>query len=93
MSGTADLIAEGITYRKIDYWCRQGYLKVDHTGSGVARDWPARELRVARLMHHLISGGMTTSVAADLARRATEHREGTACRYEVQPGMWVEVTS
>lgn len=93
MSGTADLIAEGMTYRQIEYWCRKGYLLVESTGSGVAREWPAREVRVARLMHQLTGAGLTASVAADLARRTTDHREGITCRYEVKPGVWVEVTS
>lgn len=92
-SGTAALIAEGITYRQIEYWCRKGYLRVESTGSGVSREWPREEIRVARLMGTLTAAGMGTAAAADIARRAAQHAEGTVCRFEIRPGVWIEVTS
>src|SRR5690242_11820245 len=37
------MLATGVSYRQIDYWCRQGYLKplTASPGKGAGRVWPA----------------------------------------------------
>ena len=92
MTTTNDLITEGITSRQIQYWITSGYLKVANPGSGTSREWPAEEVRVARLMRELTAAGMTAKAAAYVARRIARDSEGR-CRYEISPGVWIEVAA
>ena len=63
----------GVTYRQLDFWVRQGYLRPEHAGgSGVARKWPAEEIRVLERMARLVRGGVVPSVAARVARGEAE---------------------
>lgn len=93
MATTNDLIAEGITSRKIGYWATCGYLKIGNPGSGVYREWPEIEVRVARLMHKLTSAGLLAKAAAEVARQAAEGGAGGVCRVEREPGIWIEVAA
>lgn len=63
-----------ISYRRIDYWCRRGYLhpEDDGLGSGNYRRWPEMEIEVARKMAVLIDGGFTPAAAARIARSTLE---------------------
>jgi DNA-binding transcriptional MerR regulator len=59
----------GITYRRLDFWVRQGYLRpAGQTGTGHRRKWPESEVRVARHMSRLIDAGWTVAAAARIAR-------------------------
>lgn len=64
----------GITYRQLDHWTRQGWLRAENAtpGSGHARVWPPEELMVAGLMRRLTLAGFSASRAAAMARDAVE---------------------
>lgn len=72
MSTTA--AALGVSYRRLDYWARCGYLRPygQGAGSGRRRRWSERELRVAALIVRLADAGMTLPVAAQIARAAVK---------------------
>jgi len=78
----------GITYRQLDHWTRNGYLRPVPLGgegraepaessSGHWRDWPAEELRIAREMGLLVKAGLTAEAACAVARH---HRTGRVLR-------------
>ena len=59
----------GLTYRQIDYWVRQGYLRpTGGEGCGYPRDFPADEVRVAVVMARLAAAGMKPADAERVAR-------------------------
>lgn len=68
----------GITYRQLDYWCRQGYLSAGTPGTGSWRSWSDADREVARLMAALTAGGVTASAAARIARTDPEAAEQVA---------------
>lgn len=77
----------GITYRQLDHFVRQGYLKPSHDGgSGHPREWTRAELDVARLMGRLSAVGIRLETAHRVARSGQ-------CRAEIAPGIWIEVSS
>ena len=77
----------GVTYRQLDHYVRQGYLKPAHEGgSGRQREWTRAELDVARVMGRLTAVGLRLETAHRIARS----REPRA---EIAPGIWIEVTS
>lgn len=65
----------GASYRQLDYWTRKGYLKVEGGGTGVHRDWPAKEVKIASLIKLLIDGGFEVDSAAGIARKFVTSRE------------------
>ena len=71
----------GATYRQLGYWARMGYLRVPSPGIGRPREWPAEELRVARVMARLTAASLLPAMAERVAR-------GEA---EIAPGIRVEV--
>jgi len=76
----------GITYRKLDYWCRTGVLRplVDATGSGSQRRFSSANLAAARAAGQLAALGAPTKVRAAVAAEMAELDEG--------PGDWLVVT-
>lgn len=67
--------ARNLTYRRLDWWVRVGYLHPHHQGgTGNTRTWPARELQVADLMRRLVEAGLTAGVAAIAARAHLDGR-------------------
>jgi len=59
----------GITYRSLNYWATNGWLRpVGGNGTGHQREWPASELAVARDMGELTRAGMTPELAHAIAR-------------------------
>jgi DNA-binding transcriptional MerR regulator len=72
MSTTATAL--GVSYRRLDYWARHGYLRPDGNGggSGYRRRWPDDELAIAALMARLVGAGLGLDVAAKIARAAVE---------------------
>lgn len=79
------MLATGITYRQLDYWTRNGWLRAveDAPGSGGRREWRPGEKRVAALMLRLISAGFVPEAAHKIARS-----EGVI---ELAPGVRVRV--
>lgn len=67
---------DGVTYRQLDYWIRQGYLRVAAEGSGSCRTWPAAEVRVARIMARLVAAGVRPAAAERIARGGKEIAPG-----------------
>lgn len=69
----ADELADlGITYRQLDYWVRQGYLKPrgGHPGTGFSRAFSDEERRIAVAMARCVRAGFTPVAAARVARAA-----------------------
>jgi hypothetical protein len=58
----------GITYRQLDWWCRQGYVHAPSAGSGYRRTIPGAEVQVLLLMARLSRARFATCEAARLAR-------------------------
>ncbi len=69
-----DMLAAGITYRQLDYWCKTGYLRPDSAspGSGYRRRFTPDEREVARLMLLLIDVGVEPAGAAKAARESVD---------------------
>ena len=72
----------GITYRQLNWWAWQGYLRPDeaHPGSGYSRRWPASEIAVAARMVRLVNAGLTPEAASRAARASGP--------VELAPGIW-----
>lgn len=79
-----DLAAEGVSYRQLDYWCRQGYLRVPGNGTGNRRQWSATELQVAERMAKLVKVGFTVPAAAEIARQTVN---ADAAMITLTPGV------
>jgi hypothetical protein len=58
----------GITYRQLDYWTRQGWIRHASMGSGKDRDYTSTEVHVAVWMARFVRCGVTPVRAAPLAR-------------------------
>lgn len=84
----------GITYRQMDYWSRTGRLKhaplplaeCDGGSSGYNREWTLAEVGVARTMGRLVAAGLPLEKAHTVARSGES-------RYEIAPGITIEVTT
>jgi hypothetical protein len=62
----------GITYRQLDWWCRQGYVHAPSGGSGYRRSIPEHEMQVLQRMGRLVKTGLAVNVAAGAARFMTD---------------------
>lgn len=73
-----DLVSPTLTYRRLDYWSREGYLKVVNSdpGSGQRRYWSAEEAHVAVTMASLVDAGLTVPAAHRAARNGGWLAEG-----------------
>lgn len=60
----------GISYRQLDHWSKEGYLRPHHADTGGQRIWPDEEIRIGRMMARLVAVGITPSYAAKYARVA-----------------------
>lgn len=60
----------GATYRQVDLWTRKQLLRPENAtpGSGLARRWPAEEIRVGTAMARLVAAGLTPEAAHRVAR-------------------------
>jgi DNA-binding transcriptional MerR regulator len=76
----------GLTYRKLDYWSRRGYLVSERAkpGSGHPRTWSSDEIAVARAICRLTGVGFTLSAAAKIAR---EHYTSGHLHIRLAPGI------
>lgn len=63
--------AARITYRQLDHWTTNGYIrtKTANPGSGNGRVYTEREVRVLTLMAGLVHAGVEPSVASRVARQ------------------------
>jgi DNA-binding transcriptional MerR regulator len=81
--------AAEVSYRQLDWWTRQGYLRADNPapGTGNARIWSRQERDIAQLMQRLAGAGLTVAKAAKVARWAvTNAAEGRAA-VRIAPGI------
>jgi len=85
----------GLSYRKLDYWTRQGWLRPlqEYAGPGFPRSWPENERAIALLMGRLVDAGVTPATAALAARRfeAMRGRGGALVRLEIAEGISLEI--
>lgn len=84
----------GVTYRQLDFWCRQGLLSPRNPGEGrgVRRDFSPAEVAVAVRMGRLVRAGVAPTVAAKIARG--DQVAGTALLSALlPPGAVVSVPS
>jgi hypothetical protein len=72
-----------ISYRQLDHWCREGYLKPEG-GNGTQRSWSEIEIKIGRMMSRLVAIGMTPSAASGYARSAVE--DGAVMLLEFRSG-------
>lgn len=78
------VIDGGLTYRKIDYWTRKGWLQPAHEGgTGHNRDWPQTELQVADMMGRLVDAGIAVDIAALAARARVAGRKTILLGYGI----------
>lgn len=70
MADIHDLLRAGLTYRQVDTWTTNGYLRptTANPGSGRQRQYPASEVDVARTMARLAAAGLTVKAAHTVAR-------------------------
>lgn len=84
MSTQLDLLLTelNISYRQLDYWCRQGWVhsryawkngEASDGGSGSRRDFTDDEERVLRRMAALVNHGFRPEAAARIARSDGGH--------------------
>lgn len=79
-----DVLARGITYRRLDHWCRKGWLRPAHQGgTGHQREWPQHELQVADLMGRLVDAGIAVDIAALTARAHLDGRQQIRLGYGI----------
>ena len=66
----------GITYRQVDSWCRNWYLRPwnNDCGQGSLREWPDEEIAIALTMKQLIDVGIRAGKAAKHARQIVKTR-------------------
>lgn len=84
----ASSLPSGLTYRKVDYWGRRGYLNIGAPGSGRRREYPEVELQVATWMYRLTEAGLEVVRAAELARDIVTKGRQTV---ELGPGLVLAV--
>ncbi|MFI6296736.1 MerR family transcriptional regulator [Nonomuraea sp. NPDC050790] len=79
------VLKRGLTYRKLDWWTRRGWLRPVHAGgSGTSRVWPQPELQIADLMRRLTRAGLAPEAAAEAARACVE---GQRLLVTIGPGL------
>lgn len=99
-SSTDVVAAAGLSYRKLDYYARRGYLRPEGNNNGKPgwrRYWPDREIDVAITLARLTDAGLGLDVAARAARSivdawyAAPAPARPAC-VQLAEGVVVEVT-
>lgn len=81
-----------ITYRKLDYWTRRGYVRElnPEPGSGYARRYSAEETWRIRLIGQLVDAGITAEQAAWFTFRG-EYDDHGVFRAQMHKHVYVEV--
>jgi hypothetical protein len=70
VSGYLLRLPDGVSYRQLDHWARQGWLFPTRGGIGTGhrREWSETEIRVAEMIARLRSAGLELPAAAAAAR-------------------------
>ena len=65
-----DIVGPTLTYRKLDYWTRKGFIRADNPGpgSGYTRTWSVAEAACAVAMSRLVAAGIPPGAACRAAR-------------------------
>ena len=75
LTATEITTSTGATYRQIDHWTRQGYIRTDgrpSPGSGITRQYPVEEAAVVAYMVRACRFGVSPERAAHAARHDGE---------------------
>jgi hypothetical protein len=96
ISATELVDAAGVTYRKVDYWTRIGYLETlgeTTPGSGYGRRYADTEVDVARALKILVplSGGVNGDHTFRVESVAQWIRMGLRGRVPLIPGVEVDL--
>jgi hypothetical protein len=65
----------GISYRQLDFWIRNKYIRAAMPGSGVPRNITGAEFDVLRYMSTLVKAGVSARRAAVMARRLARGKD------------------
>lgn len=91
-----DALVPWISYRQLDYWCRQGLIRSKANGSGSVRRFEPDEERVLVVMAHLVRAGFPARLASAVARKACEMSETGPVRIRPnaaeEPGISIVIT-
>lgn len=88
------MLQAGMTPRQVDYWTRNGWLRLatESVGTGVPREWRPGEDTVGRMMQRLIAAGLTAPAAHAVARAGGDHDLADGVRVVVTPPRRAEQT-
>lgn len=75
-----------ISYRQLDFWIRNKYIRAAMRGSGVPRNITGAEFDVLRYMAALVQAGVSAKQAAVLARRLASGKEARLGPWTLSPG-------
>jgi len=73
---TAEVLRElGVSFRKLDYWARRGYIpgQFEGTGSGHRRRWTGDQIDRVRLL--MMASELKSAPLDELAERISSHLE------------------
>jgi hypothetical protein len=84
--GLSDMLAAGLSYRRLDYWTRTGLLHAvnDAPGSGTPRRWQDGEAAIGALVVRLTDAGLDLQVAFRVARDG-QHELAPGIRLLIEP--------
>ena len=74
----------GISYRMLDHWTKEGYLRPIKEPESAQRVWPEVEVRIGRMMAHLVAIGVAPAKAAIYARQGIV--QNRRMRIEIEGG-------
>lgn len=63
----------GITYRQLDWWCRQGWLRDNAEGPGSSRSFNATDVRVATALKKLREVGCGGEILAEASQNLYDY--------------------
>ena len=63
------LAVTGISYRRLDFYCRSGYLADNASGSGSRRLFTSGEVDIVHAVSGLVAAGIAVPAAFAIARR------------------------
>lgn len=88
-------LPDGVTYRQLHYWIRQGYLPPEATeglspGTGHPREWTPSQRRMLTVMGQLRLVGIEAAQAGEIAVKARDQAHGVLIT-KISPGITIMV--
>lgn len=82
----------GATNRQLGTWARKGWLSSAEPGTGHARQWSERDVRIATYIVSLMNAGFTLQKAHDITM-AVVNRDSVSegVRIRLADGVWIIV--